>query len=104
MRQRLVLGISLLCSASLTAGCTPNIPVKDAFGVSALRPVGNTPPEFAEFNNYDPSVNALLADQTCPTPYILLADKSLRASPGELIAGTGRCERYQPWFNELVDP
>jgi hypothetical protein len=104
MRQRLVLGISLICSTSLTAGCTPNIPVKDAFGVSALRPVGNIPPEFAEFNNYDPSVNALLADQTCPTPYTPLTDKSLRASPGELIAGTGRCERYQPWFNELVDP
>jgi hypothetical protein len=95
MRQLFVFGLSSVLLANLSAGCTPNIPVKDAFGTSALKPTGNIPPEFAEFNNYDPSVNVLLAQQSCATPYIPLTDKSLRASPGELIAESGRCEPYE---------
>jgi hypothetical protein len=93
-----------LCSLPLVSfpfGCTPYIPVQDAFGTSSLKPTGNIPPEFAEFNNYDPSVNALLAQQSCATPYILLAEKSLRGAPGELIAASGRCQPYEITINNL---
>ena len=76
------------------ASCTPYIPVADAYGTSALKPTGNIPPEFAEFNNYDPGVNALLADQICVTPYIALEERSLRAAPGELVAQNGPCRPY----------
>jgi hypothetical protein len=78
----------------LVAGCTPYIPVKDAFGVSALTPVGTIPPEFAEFNNYDPRVDTLLAHQICATPYELQVEKSLEAAPGEIVSATGRCQPY----------
>ena len=88
------LGLLSVLLANLAGGCTPYIPVEDAFTTSALKPTGNIPPEFAEFNNYDPEVNALLADQVCATPYIPLQEKSLRAAPGELIAETGRCRLY----------
>jgi hypothetical protein len=104
MRQLFVCGLSSVLLANLFAGCTPYIPVKDAFGTSALKPTGNIPPEFAQFNNYDPGVNALLAQQSCATPYILLSDRSLRASPGELISESGRCQPYELWVNEVVDP
>lgn len=101
MRQLFAIGLSSLVWASFATGCTPNIPVKDDFGTSALKPTGNIPPEFAEFNNYDPSVNPLLAQQSCATPYIPLADKSLRASPGELVAETGRCQPYEITIGNL---
>ncbi len=101
MRQLFALGLSAVLLASLSVGCTPYIPVKDAFGTSALNPTGNIPLEFAEFNNYDPGINALLAQQSCATPYIPLADKSLRASPGELMAESGRCQRYEIFINDL---
>jgi hypothetical protein len=94
MRRACTIGLLSVLLANLAGGCTPYIPVEDAFTTSALRPTGNIPPEFAEFNNYDPEVNALLADQSCATPYIPLQEKSLRASPGELIAETGRCRPY----------
>ncbi len=94
MRHRFALGLLSVLLPNLAGGCTPYIPVEDAFGTSALKPTGNIPPEFAEFNNYDPGVNTLLADQICATPYIPLEDKSLRASPGELIAEKGRCRPY----------
>ena len=103
MRQLFALGLCSLLLLSFSFGCTPRIPVEDAFGTSALKPTGNIPPEFAEFNNYDPSVNALLAQQSCATPYILLADKSLRAAPGELIASSGHCQLYEVWLNNLGD-
>ena len=93
MRHPCILGLVSALLANL-GGCTPYIPVEDAFTTSALKPTGNIPPEFAEFNNYDPEVNPLLADQVCATPYIPLQEKSLRASPGELIAETGRCQLY----------
>jgi hypothetical protein len=94
MRRACTIGLLSVLLANLAGGCTPYIPVEDSFTASALKPTGNIPPEFAEFNNYDPEVNGLLADQSCATPYIALQEKSLRASPGELIAETGRCRPY----------
>jgi hypothetical protein len=90
-------------ATNLAAGCTPYIPVKDDFGTSALKPVGNIPPEFAEFNKYDPSVNALLTDQICATPYIPLAEKSMRGAPGELVAADGRCRLYEVTIHNLEE-
>ncbi len=94
-----------LCALALivlgVAGCTPYIPVKPQFGVSALDPVGTVPPEFAQFNNYDPRVNAVLADQICATPYQPETDKSLTADPGEIVAARGYCQRYDIPFPEL---
>ena len=76
--MRVFFGLLLLLPG--IAGCTPFIPVKDDFGTSALVPVGDIPPEFAEFNAYDPGVNPLLADQICATPYQPLEDKSVGAA------------------------
>ena len=95
--------LALVLWPAIVAGCTPYIPVKDDFGTSALKPTGNIPPEFAEFNSYAPGVNALLADQICATVYIPLDDKSLRASPGELIAGEGRCLPYEVTIHNLEE-
>jgi hypothetical protein len=83
----------LLCL--LAAGCTPEIPVKDEFGVSSLGAVGTIPPEFIEFNRYDPRLNSLFADQICATPYQLQAIKALEAAPGEILAAQGRCQTYR---------
>jgi hypothetical protein len=88
----------------LVAGCTPYIPVKDAFGVSAQQPVGTIPPEFAEFNNYDPRIAVLLADQICATPYELQVEQSLEAAPGEIVSASGRCRTYQDPFTALIRP
>lgn len=99
MRLFLVLALP----AALLWGCTPFIPVKDAFGTSAVKPTGNIPPEFLEFNNYDPQVNGVIADQLCATPYILNAEKSLRATPGEFVAWYGRCEPYQIRLDNLAE-
>ena len=52
----------LLAWAGITA-CTPFIPVKDDFGTSATAPVGEVPPEFAEFNAYNPGINPLLLER-----------------------------------------
>jgi len=81
----------------------PYIPVKDDFGTSALKPTGNIPPEFADFNNYDPAVNGLLTDQICATPYIPLDDKSMRGAPGELIAADGRCRHYEVTIHNIEE-
>jgi hypothetical protein len=97
------IGLLSVLLANLAGGCTPYIPVEDAFTTSALKPTGNIPPEFAEFNNYDPEVNGLLTDQVCATPYIPLQEKSLRASPGELIAETGRCRPYVVSIHNLEE-
>ena len=101
MRHLFALGLLTALGVNLSGGCTPYIPVKDNFGTSALKPTGNIPPDFAEFNSYDPEVNALLANQICATPYIRLADKSLRAAPGELIASKGRCRPYEVTIQNL---
>jgi len=103
MSHRCVLGLLSVLLANLAGGCTPYIPVEDAFTTSALKPTGNIPPEFAEFNNYDPEVNAVLADQVCATPYIPLQEKSLRGAPGELIAETGRCRPYVAPIRKLAE-
>jgi len=90
--------LALVLLPAIVAGCTPYIPVKDDFGTSALAPAGDIPPEFAEFNVYDPAVNGLLADQICATPYRPLEEKSLGASSGRLIQARGRCQTHIPLF------
>jgi hypothetical protein len=90
-----VLSAVLLLSL-VVAGCTPFIPVKDDFGTSALVPAGDIPPEFAEFNLYNASVNPLLADQICATASLPLEDKSVGATPGRLVAATARCQTHIP--------
>ena len=94
--MRALLALVLLPAAM--AGCTPYIPVKDDFGTSALAPAGDLPPEFVEFNAYNPAVNTLLADQLCPTPYQPLEEKSLGASSGRLVQARGRCQTHIPLF------
>jgi hypothetical protein len=98
-----VLLFSLLFSAAV-AGCTPYIPVKDDFGTSALAPPvasgGDIPPEYAEFNAYDPAVNDLLANQICATPYQPLEVQSLGAASGRLLLARGRCQTHIPIFGE----
>jgi hypothetical protein len=94
MRRPFSIGLLSVLLANFAGGCTPYIPVEDAFTTSALKPTGNIPPEFAEFNNYDPELNGFLTDQICATYYIPLREQSLRAAPGELIAETGRCRPY----------
>ena len=103
MRYIVATGLLSILATNLVQSCTPYIPIKDDFGTSALKPTGNIPPEFAEFNNYDPGANALLADQICATPYIPLADKSLRGSPGELIAADGRCRLYEVTIHNIEE-
>jgi hypothetical protein len=90
-------------AAALLGGCTPFIPIRDAFTTSALNPTGNIPPEFLEFNSYDPRVNGIVADQICATPYSLLTEKSLRATPGEILAWRGRCEPYEIRLDNLAE-
>ena len=90
--------LALVLLAAIAAGCTPYIPVKDDFGTSALVPAGDIPPEFAQFNAYDPAVNSLLADQLCATPYQPLDEKSLGASSGRLLQTRGRCQTHIPLF------
>ena len=99
MRLFLVLALP----AVLSGACTPFIPIQDAFSTSAVIPTGNIPPEFAQFNRYDPQVNAVVSDQTCATPYILDTDKSLRATPGEFVAWSGRCEQYEIRIDNLAE-
>lgn len=81
----------LLLLAPLAAGCTPYIPERLDFGTSALAPKGDTPPEYAGFNNYDPGVNAVMARQICATSYepgtVITAD----AAPGQLVTARGTC-------------
>jgi hypothetical protein len=87
---------AVLLLSLVAAGCTPFIPVKDDFGTSALLPAGDIPPEFGEFNAYQAAVNPLLADQICATPYQALEEKSVGASPGQLIAARARCQTHIP--------
>jgi hypothetical protein len=41
-------------------------------------------------------VNPLLAEQICATPYQALEEKSVGASPGQLIAARARCQTHIP--------
>jgi hypothetical protein len=90
--------LALLLLSGLIAGCTPYIPVKPGLGTSALTPAGDIPPEFREFNNFDPAVNRLLASQLCATPYQLYAEKAVDAVPGHLVQAYGRCRNHVPLF------
>ena len=83
---------------TIMAACTPYIPVKDDFGTSALAPAGEIPPEFAEFNLFNPAVNRLLAEQICATPYQPIEEKILGASTGRLVQARGRCQTHVPLF------
>jgi hypothetical protein len=87
----------------LLGGCTPFIPIKDAFSTSAVKPSGNIPPEFLDFNNFDTQANTVVADQLCATPFVLNTEKSLRATPGELVAWRGRCEPYEIRLDNLAE-
>ncbi len=93
---------AVILLSSVAAGCTPYIPVKDDFGTSALTPApppgGDIPPEFAEFNVYNPRVNELLADQICATSYQPLEGKTLAAAPGRIVQARGRCQTHIPLF------
>ena len=103
MRHPCALGILSVLIANIAVGCTPYIPVEDAFTTSSLKPTGNIPSEFVEFNNYDPEVSTLLATQICARAYIPYYEKSLRASPGELVAETGRCRPYVVTIRNLEE-
>ncbi|HZK88524.1 MAG TPA: hypothetical protein VFC56_00100 [Stellaceae bacterium] len=88
--------LALTLVVPLVASCTPYLPLKDDFGTSAAAARGDIPPEYARFNAYDPSVNALLADQICATPYqprdVAVSD----ATPGQIVTARGRCATHVP--------
>ena len=94
------IAIALAVLPLLFAGCTPNIPTKPDFGTSALAPSGETPPEYAQFNAYDPVRGALVSDQLCATPYTLAEQKSVDAVPGEIVTSRGSCEPHVPFIGE----
>jgi len=94
------IAIAFVVLPVLFAGCTPNIPVKTDFGTSALAPSGDTPPEFAEFNSYDPAMGPLVADQICATPYTGVEQKGVAAAPGEIVTGRGSCQEHVPFIGE----
>jgi hypothetical protein len=87
---------ALVLAVSLVAGCTPYIPLKTDFGTSAAVPKGDIPPEYAAFNAYDPSVNPLMAQQICATPYRPNDVRTNDASPGQLVTAHGTCATHQP--------
>jgi hypothetical protein len=86
---------ALFAVGVLAAGCSDHIPLKSDFGVTAATVKSEIPPEFAAFNNYDPAVAPLLANQICATPYQLIEQKGLPAVPGDLAAWRGRCAPYR---------
>jgi hypothetical protein len=92
-----VVRLVLLVWAGITA-CSPFIPVKDDFGTSAAVPAGDIPPEFAEFNAYNPGINPLLSDQVCATSYEPLEEKNLAGSGGLMVQAKGRCATHRPLF------
>jgi|SRR5215472_12416213 len=94
MTMRLLPVLALV--VPLVAGCTPYIPLKTGFGTTAAVPKGDIPPEYAQFNAYDPNVNAVLANQLCATTYEPRDLTTSEASPGELITAHGTCATHQP--------
>jgi hypothetical protein len=94
------IAIALAVLPVLIAGCTPNIPNRPDFGTSALAPSGDTPPEYVQFNSYNPATGPLVADQLCATPYTADKQKSIEAVPGEIITGRGSCEPHVPIVGE----
>jgi hypothetical protein len=91
-------------AAALLGGCANPIPVRRDVGVSALEKKGEIPPEFAALNNFDPRVNALLAEQLCATPYRVLEQKTMPMEPGALIAWRIACEPYRLPLSDLSAP
>lgn len=96
--MRLLIALGLV--APLAVGCTPYIPMKADFGTSAAAPQGEIPPEYAAFNNYDPGVNPLLAQQICATPYQPSNVMTNAASPGQLVTARGTCATHRPIVGE----
>lgn len=92
--------LTLVLLLPLVTGCTPRIPVKDSFGTSTLVPSPDIPPEFAEFNAYDPSINPLLGDQICATEYQQIEAKSIDAVPGRIVQANGRCRTHVPLLGD----
>jgi hypothetical protein len=92
--MQLLLALALV--SPLVAGCTPYIPEKLDFGTSAAVPKGDIPPEYAEFNAYDPNVNPVLAQQICATPYVPSDVTTADASPGQLVTAHGTCALHRP--------
>jgi hypothetical protein len=92
--MRLLFALALL--SPLVAGCTPYLPIKADFGTSAAVPKGNLPPEYAQFNAYDASVNATLAQQICATLYQPGDVVTTDASPGQLVTAHGTCAPHRP--------
>jgi hypothetical protein len=92
--MRLLLALALL--SPLVSGCTPYIPEKLDFGTSAAAAKGDIPPEYAEFNAYDPNVNPVLAQQICATSYQPGDVVTNDANPGQLITAHGTCAVHQP--------
>jgi hypothetical protein len=90
----LLLALVFVCP--LVAGCTPYIPEKLDFGTSAAVPKGAIPPEFAEFNAYDPNLNPVLAQQICATSYQPGDVTASDASPGQLVTAHGSCAIHRP--------
>ena len=92
--MRLLLALALVLP--LVAACTPYIPLKTDFGTSAAVTKGDIPPEYAEFNAYDPNVNPVLTQQICATPYQPSDIITAAASPGQLVTAHGTCAPHQP--------
>jgi hypothetical protein len=87
--------VALFLTAPLVAGCTPFIPERLDFGTSTLAPKGDIPREYAEFNNYDPTLNPVLANQICATYYQPRSVTTTDASPGQLVTATGTCAPHR---------
>jgi hypothetical protein len=88
--------ILLALVSPLVAGCTPYIPMRTDFGVSALAPKGDIPPEFAAFNAYDPALNPILAAQVCATGFEPRETTITDAVPGQLVTARGTCAPHRP--------
>src|SRR5437763_5607616 len=100
LRRQIIMRVfpfALLLSVGL-GGCPPYIPINDDFGTSAAVPAGDIPPEFAEFNAYDPGINPLLADQLCATPQQAVEEKNIAAAGGRIIQARSRCATHVPFW------
>jgi len=86
---------ALVLLAPLAAGCTPYIHERLDFGTSALAPKGDIPPEYAGFNNYDPNVNPVMAQQICATSYVPRTVTTADAAPGQLVTANGTCAPHR---------
>jgi hypothetical protein len=88
--------LALALVSPLVAGCTPYLPMRSDFGVSALAPAGDIAPEFAAFNAYDPAVGPTLAAQVCATGFVPRETVVADAEPGQLVTTRGTCATHRP--------